>query len=249
MAAVGAGCAGPQHTSWAPLPLPGTERAVVFTADGAGNFKFTSMALRQAVADCGQPIRVATFEWSHGYGRILADQTDGCHARAEGRRLACEVAAFRAARPDIAIYLVGFSAGSSVVLAAAESLPPGSVDGIVLLSPSVSCDYDLRPALRSTRGYLDVFCSRNDFLALGLCTAIFGTADGEWTAAAAGRVGFEPWVCQPGDAELYTRLRQHRWDPCVAWTGNLGGHHSTHTRRFMKAYVLPLLGEGCGPGH
>lgn len=222
------------------MPLPGTERAIVLTADGAGNFQNTSQTLRQAVADARLPIRVVTFEWSHGYGRMLADQMDYCHARAEGRRLACEIAALRANRPEIPIYLVGFSAGSGIVLTATELLPPGSIEGIVLLAPSVSYDYDLRPALRCTRGNLDVFYSRHDNLALGLCIAIFGTADREWTAAA-GRVGFQPVICQPTDTELYTKLRQHPWAPCIGWTGHWGGHGSCHTTDFMTAYVLPLI--------
>jgi pimeloyl-ACP methyl ester carboxylesterase len=213
---------------------------VVFTADGAGGFGTTSSALRQAVADEGMALCVETVPWSHGYGRGFADQMDYGHARAEGTCLASQVLARRQSCPGGAIFLVGHSAGCAVVLAAAEALPPGSVDGIVLLAPSVSADYDLRPALRSVRRGIDVFCSERDLLFLGLGTSLVGTADRHW-AAAAGRVGFRPVVVTPEDLALYTKLRQHPWHPCLAWTGNIGSHYGCHFPRYLRAYVLPLL--------
>src|SRR5262249_37529914 len=129
----------------------------------------------------------------------------------------------------------------AVVLAAVEALPPGYVDRLILLAPSVSVDYDLRPALRSVSGTVEVFHSCRDGLVLGVCMRLVGTADHKWSGAA-GRHGFRPLVCTPDDAALYTKLRQHSWDPCVEWTGNCGGHYGNHERCFLKAYVLPLLG-------
>src|SRR5205807_1552488 len=82
------------------------------------------------------------------------------------------------------------SAGSAVCLAAAEALPPDSIERIILLSPSIASDYDLRPSLRSAREGIDVFCSRLDIWQLGLGVALVGTADGCRGCDAAGRVGF-----------------------------------------------------------
>jgi hypothetical protein len=48
--------------------------------DGAGGFEATSSALREAVQECRLPLSVATFHWTHGYGRILSDQMDREHA-------------------------------------------------------------------------------------------------------------------------------------------------------------------------
>jgi pimeloyl-ACP methyl ester carboxylesterase len=213
---------------------------VVFTADGAGGFGTTSSALRSAIADEGLPLCVETVPWSHGYGRGLADQMDYGHAREEGACLAGQVLARRRSCPGSPIFLVAHSAGSAVVLAAAEALPSDSVDGIVLLAPSVSADYDLRPALRSARRGIDVFTSENDLLFLGLGTSLVGTADRHWSAAA-GRVGFRPVADTPEDLALYARLRQHPWHSCVAWTGNPGTHYGCHFPRYLRAYVLPLL--------
>jgi pimeloyl-ACP methyl ester carboxylesterase len=212
----------------------------MFTADGAGGFQATSAALREAVQEAGLPLRVETFEWSHGYARVISDQVGHSHAREAGRQLAGAVAAFRRCHPYSPVYLVGHSAGAAVVLAAAEELPPGSVEKIVLLAPSVSAGYDLRPALRCVRGGIDVFWSRRDWGYLGLGVMLVGTADGCWQAAA-GRTGFRPRLQAPEDAELYCKLRQHAWNPCVEWTGNHGGHYGCHQPAFLRAYVLPLF--------
>lgn len=212
----------------------------VFVADGSGDYRTTSKALCEATRACGKPLRIETFVWSHGYGRMLIDHVDHCNHLEEGRRLAAIIAAARQTCPEHAVYLVGHSSGAAVVLAAADASPPGSIERIVLLAPAVACNYDLRPALRAVRGRIDVFISRRDIGALGFGTGIVGTADRRWFAAS-GRVGFAPVLTCPGDELLYTKLRIHPWDRCVEWSGNHGSHYGTLEQGFMRAYVLPLL--------
>jgi pimeloyl-ACP methyl ester carboxylesterase len=206
--------------------------------DGAGNFGATSAALSEAIEEQRLPLAVEPVEWSHGAGRLFVDQMDYAHARAEGDKLAGQVRARRQVCPTGKIYLVGHSAGSAVVLAAAESLPPGSVDGIVLLAPAVAAAYDLRPALRCCP--IDVFYSNRDRGYLGVGVAIVGTTDRHWSAAA-GRVGFQLQVETGTDQACYARLHQHPWTPDAEWTGNRGGHYGGYQPAFLRAYVLPLL--------
>lgn len=238
-------CAVPQQVCCSPIVTAG-EQGVIFAVDGAGGFHATSQALRQAVSAEHVPVRVTTVEWSHGPGRVLADEMDCRYSREAGAQLAQEIVAFRAAYPSRAVYLVGHSAGSAVVLAAAEHVPPGSIERIVLLAPSVSADYDIRSALRAVRSGLDVFYSRRDTGYLGVGVAVIGTADGYWGRAAAGRVGFR--VPPTGDdAALFTKLHQHAWDPAVAWTGNHGGHYGCYEAWHLRKYVLPLLTPAVPP--
>jgi pimeloyl-ACP methyl ester carboxylesterase len=235
-----AGCATAPHRACTPAVVGGG-RGVIFVADGAGGFGATSDTFRKAVDEQMLPLQVVTVDWSHGSGRIVADQVDWCHSVIEGRRLAGQVGMLRQQWPGGEIYLVGFSAGCGVILQAAEALPGDCVDRVLLLSPSVSADYDLRPALRASRQGIDVFYSERDLWQLGIGISIVGTADRCWRAAA-GRVGFRPVVGTPADAHLYAaRLRQHPWDPSVAWTGNYGRHYDSYHKPFLKAYVLPLL--------
>jgi pimeloyl-ACP methyl ester carboxylesterase len=114
-----------------PSPLP---EGVVFVANGSGDFRTVSTNLSRVVAETGTPLQIETVAWSHGYGRYLADHIDHDNHLAEGERLAAQVAAYRQTYPGRKVYLVGHSAGCAVVLCAAERLPSGSVDRIILLT-------------------------------------------------------------------------------------------------------------------
>jgi pimeloyl-ACP methyl ester carboxylesterase len=213
---------------------------VVFVANGSGDFRTVSKNLCQVVAETAAPLQVETYVWSHGYMRYIIDHIDHTNQLQHGSILAAHIAAYRQACRARRICLIGHSAGCAVILAAAERLPPDSVDRIILLAPSVCTSYDLRPALRTARLGIDVFHSDRDRFILGLCMKLVGTADRNcWTAA--GQVGFTPTICCPADAALYGKLRQHPWDPAVEWTGHHGGHYGNNGVAFLRVYVLPLL--------
>jgi pimeloyl-ACP methyl ester carboxylesterase len=236
-----AGCYGPGHCPrvcqavFSPSPV-----GVIFVANGSGDVRILSNNLDQVLTETCTPLQVETFVWSHGRGRFLADHTDYANARAQGCRLAARVAACRQQSHSCRIYLIGHSAGCAVVLAAAEMLPPDSVDRIILLAPSVCVDYDLRRALCTSRCGIDTFCSQRDRLVLGLGMRLVGTAD-RCGPTAAGQCGFVPVITCPTDAALYAKLREHPWSPDVAWTGNSGGHNGSSKASFLRAYVVPLL--------
>jgi pimeloyl-ACP methyl ester carboxylesterase len=140
----------------------------------------------------------------------------------------------------VPIYLVGHSAGCAVVLAAAEALPPDSLDRILLFAPSVPADYDLRPALRSVSQGLDVFCSAQDgwYLKIGLwLTAVTRGR----CRVAAGCTGFRPLSESAEDAQAYAKLFHHPWGPRLAWTGHEGGHFGYYQPGYLTGIVLPLL--------
>jgi pimeloyl-ACP methyl ester carboxylesterase len=215
-------------------------RAVVLVANSSGDFRTTSAALCAAVEETGAPLAVDTFVWTFGFGRYVLDHIGYANQREQGLRLAARVLEYRRACPGLAVHLMGHSSGCAVVLAAAEALPAGTVDRIVLLAPSVSCEYDLRPALCCAREGIDSFYSSRDVFTLGLAMALVGTADRRWQAAA-GRVGFCPVVTSPQDCALYARLRQHAWSPSVEWTGHRGLHFGVNHVDFTRYYILPLL--------
>ena len=212
--------------------------AVVFVADGAGNFQGASGNLRTAVARECLPIEVRTFAWSHGFLRIVADQLDYPHARCEGRRMAEAVAQYHAEHPGVPIHLMGHSAGAAVAMSALECLPPGVVDRVFLISPSLSVSYDICPALTNVRCGLHVLYSRRDVFYLGLVTRIIGNSEGN-RHASAGRLGFPPPSCDC--AEAGTKLFQRGWDWRDVGYGNYGGHFGHHEPGYLRAYMLPYL--------
>src|SRR5262249_41637936 len=96
------GCAGVQPRVAERPPAgaaPAPSRGVVFCADGSGGFGTTSAALTNALAEQRQALDVRPVAWTHGFGRVLADQVDAEHARAEGQQLAEEVLAWEGGHP------------------------------------------------------------------------------------------------------------------------------------------------------
>jgi pimeloyl-ACP methyl ester carboxylesterase len=213
---------------------------IVFVADGAGNYQMASKMMRTAVIEAGAALDVETFVWSHGHKKVVPDQTDCEHARKQGELLAEVILAYRQSHPKARIHLVGHSAGSMVLLSAAEHLPADSVCSIVLLGPSVSCEYDIRPALRCAHCGLEVYYSGRDWLYLGVCTGLVGCADRRYCGAS-GRCGFSLRVESPEDAQLLERLHQHPWQPEDRQLGNNGGHYGAYQTEYLKARVLPVL--------
>jgi hypothetical protein len=229
--------------AWSDEPHPPVKETdplgVVFAINGSGTLELTSTALEKAVSKACLPLNVVTVEWSQG--SVVADHTDWQHAQEEGCRLAAQIASYRQAHPSHVIFVVTHSAGSGVGLTAAAAVPPDSVNRIILMAPSVSTDYDLRPALRGTRDGIDVFYSRRDVFSLGFGVAFIGTSDGGQGCQAAGKVSFRYQAETPEDEVLYAKLRQHPWERCQAKFGNHGFHSGTHRQRFLATYVLPLL--------
>ncbi|QDU21492.1 alpha/beta hydrolase [Urbifossiella limnaea] len=223
-------CPEPQNTA-DPRPL-------LWVVDGAGDLRGCSNAVSQANLLAGTPVEVATFLWSHGHRRLLADQIDADHARDQGKRLAGLIRIRQAREPGRRVLIVAHSAGCAVALAAGDNLPADSVDRVVLFAPSVSVGYDIRPTLRASREGVDVFCSKKDWVALGLVTRVVGTTD-RFGAAAAGRNGFRAGTVSADDVPL---LRQHFWTADVAWTGHTGGHHGMYSTTFLHHYLFPLVG-------
>jgi hypothetical protein len=219
-------------------------QGIVFVLDGAGGFEAASRFIRTAVAEEGMPLDVRTFHWTHGYMRVVSDEMHATHAQREGRKLAEAVLNCRQEAPGVPIYLIGHSAGCGVLLNAADHLPPNIVERMVLLSPSVSSKRDLRPALHCSCRGVDAFISSHDWICLGLMTSVAGTADRRWRAGAAGKIGFQPILADPGDEALYAKLRQYPWDSSLMWTGHKGGHYGCYQPKFLRTFVLPLL---CSP--
>jgi pimeloyl-ACP methyl ester carboxylesterase len=183
---------------------------------------------------------VVTVVWSHGYGRILADQIGYAHARAEGCKLAQIVQQVRLEHPAVPIYLIGHSAGAAVVMAALENVPPDTVNRAFLLAPSLSAAYDVRCALRGVSHGLHVYYSRRDTLYLGLWTGMLGNSDRRW-GPSSGRIGFQFSAPGPEDAFLYAKLCQRPWNPTDRDVGNDGKHYGDYQPDFVRVYVLPLV--------
>jgi pimeloyl-ACP methyl ester carboxylesterase len=219
---------------------PTESQAIVYVADGAGDFRVTSQSVGRVVEHEGLPLCVESVSWSHGYARIFADQLDRSYARQQGRRLAEEICKRKLAHPSQHIYLLAHSAGCLVAISAAEAMPGNSIERVVLLAPSVRSSYDLRCALRATRLSIDVYYSPcRDFYLRG--AAVLAAIIHCEFSRRAGQIGFQPVVESEEDARLYEKLRLIPWDPSFADADNRGDHYGARQPEFLKEFVLPLM--------
>lgn len=234
------GCAGTRQQAvmqHAPGGCP--PQAIVMVVDGAGGGQHTTSAFRNAINEAGLPWRVERLQWTHGSRRYFADHTDQVNTARAGECLALTILHYRQTYPNATLYVVGHSAGTAVVVEGMMRLPPDTVDQVLLLAPTVSATYDIRPTLRAARGGVDVFCSRRDMVNVGV--AMIGTADRRWFEGVAGREGFTGAPACPGDAALYLRLRHHPWSPEQSRIGHNGGHYGSYDGTFLKMVVLPMM--------
>jgi hypothetical protein len=213
---------------------------LILVVDGAGDLKGCSNAIKTAASLYQVRLEVEAFPWSHGHYKLYRDQVDTRHVRVKGKELAEQIAARKKEHPERPILVISHSAGCAVALAACDHLPENTLERQILLAPSVSTRYDLRPALRTSKQGIDVFCSKKDKWALGLVIRCIGSADELHDQKAAGRHGFETIVFSPDDADLYKRLRHHFWSTADEKLGHDGRHHGMHAPAFVKERLMPL---------
>jgi hypothetical protein len=220
---------------------PPSKAGLVIVAGGIGGLDVVGPALKWSLLQAGLTHEVRNFVWTHGKGKLLKDLQDASHLLSKAEELAGEIRRAKAADPDRPIFLIGKSGGAGLVLLAAEQLPPGTVERIILLNAAVTPSYDLRPALQATRGELVSFYSAGDWLVLGLGTHQFGTID-RVRGPSAGLFGFvKPAELSPVDRALYQRVVQVPWNFGMLCEGYGGGHFGTSYPFFVSKEVVPWL--------
>jgi pimeloyl-ACP methyl ester carboxylesterase len=208
----------------------------VFYLDGAGWYS-SSGSVRQGLKDAGYTGDFDVFTWSAFLGPAH-DHFVNASDKGIARRLARRIEAARAKNGDAPIYVMGLSAGCSLVLSAIEQLKDDvQVDGVVLFSPSVSATRDLTPVMRRVRGRLYATCSPHDAIIAGMAV----NADG-LSGPPAGRAGFKlPRKQSPETLTAYRRVVNLPWQPAYVGFDWNGSHTAVTRSRFVSAVIAPRL--------
>ncbi len=202
--------------------LPGIEGTSGFNLD-----------IRRGLHQAGCYRSIPIYNWGMpvpGIGMLIKQV--GLGNRWSAQSIAKKITKYMEAYPHRPVYIIGHSGGGGLAVLIAEEMPEDKpVDGLVLLSASISKGYDLDKALARCRKGIVNFYNTGDVGLLGIGTTIIGNIDGSH-GPSAGLTGFDY-----GDDKLY-QVELSR-----AITSPFGGSsHSAATRPgFVSRYVAPWV--------
>jgi len=214
---------------------PADAKDIVLLVPGVGGNLPQYGGLRDAIRKSRPDTRIETFTWGAPLPLfVLNFSAEGIHQGAE-ENLARKIAKIP---PNRRVSIIGHSAGCGVTLGALALLKQTPrVSNVILLAPSVSPQYDVRPALPAVIGKIHVFFSHNDDFYLSWRTSTFGTYDGI-KSKAAGNLGFDLSSLTPAET---ARVMQHEFNPQWESLGNDGSHYGCLSGRFAAQVLVPLL--------
>jgi pimeloyl-ACP methyl ester carboxylesterase len=189
------------------------------------------------------PSAIEMYDWTAGAFWLVYNLRAIEHNRSEARKIAAKIVAYQDRFPGRPVHLVGYSGGAGMAVLTLEALPADrKVTSAILLAPSLASNYDLRPALSHTSGFLSNFYSPLDLPILMVLTTAFGTTEGEHTIAA-GAIGFQA-PGKPGSQQrrfFESHVRQQSYNLGMLTNGHCGGHFGWTGRAFIAQHVAPLL--------
>lgn len=219
---------------------------ITYYLDGAGNYGFGKETVPLGLADGGYQGHLQHYIWTTYLGAV-ADQVSVNHNRREGRQLATRIERYLDTYRDGEVNLIGLSAGTGVVVFALEALNPKcKVQNVVMLSSSLSADYDLTTALRRVQGGIHFFWSPDDPI-LADVVPIVGTVDrSSRSTPPAGMWGARlPFGASEATRDLYAKkVRNIRWytEPVI---GPIKLRHAgSVSRSLIRERVAPILVHG-----
>jgi hypothetical protein len=207
----------------------------VLFCDGAGWYS-SSGPIQQGLKEAGYQGSFQSFTWSAFLGPAH-DHFVNASDKGIARRLAKQIEKIRRKDTESPIYLMGLSAGTSVVLGALEQLKPGvQVDSVVLFSPSVSSQRDLTKIMQHVKHNLYATCSPHDAIIAGMAV----NADG-LKGPPAGRNGFRMPRGDERMREAYRRVVNLPWQPSYVGFHWNGSHTGVTHSQFVASVVAPRI--------
>ncbi len=193
-----------------------------------------SYGLRDGLLRAGLGAALPIYRWGRPIpiAGPLLNQVDVIGNRLVAEKIAQMILDYQETYPGRPVHLVGHSGGGGVAVFSAEALPEGhSVDGLVLLSASISRNYDLTKALSRCRKGIVNFYSAGDIALLGVGTTVVGNVDGGH-GPSAGLSGFE---------RSFPGLYQVSWESEMGSADALTAHTDTVGSSFVRSYVAPWV--------
>lgn len=182
--------------------------------------------------------------WQSTIGGAIRDQMDSARNHKEANLLRQHIVNYIDTYPGRPVHIVALSAGTGIAVWAVEELPePYRIDHLVLLSSSLSSNYDLSRTLSNMNGELWNIYSPNDEI-LRLAVPLSGSVDRQFSFTNyAGVAGIKPPSnASPALREEYTsRVLNLPWEQEFINYGYYGRHAEPIKKRFIQHVVTPLM--------
>ncbi|HEX4056671.1 MAG TPA: alpha/beta hydrolase [Tepidisphaeraceae bacterium] len=209
----------------------------VIVVPGIGGDGQVYAQIVHSLHDHGSTDCLRVWDWGSSYPVFVISISSRIWHYISENHLANQIIQWRTDHPHSRIVLIAHSAGAGVVMGALARLPHSiQVGPIILLAPSLSPDFDLRPALKHA-SVIHVFYSPEDDFWQGFGPIVFGTYDHAHRSGA-GRKGFTLLGLSPADK---ARVIQHPYEKDWSALGVRGGHFDWMAEPFVAAVLKPLI--------
>ncbi len=198
--------------------------------------------IRRGLVSAGCYRAIPIYGWGTpipGIG-MLVNQTNFIGNRIAGANIAKMIEKYQDSYPGRPVFVIGHSGGGGVAVFTAEGMSKGrKIDGLILLSASISADYDLTKAVNNCKSGIVNFYNREDTGLLGIGTAVMGNVDGGH-GPSAGLIGF---------TRAFPNLYQVQLTQSMTFASGGGTHDAATRPGFVSRYVAPwVLSSGWPPG-
>jgi pimeloyl-ACP methyl ester carboxylesterase len=204
-----------------------------FYLGGASNVDVLASGVPAGLRQAGYRGDVEIFVWTASLNPLV-DQLLTINAKARSALLAQQIIDYHRRYPQNDVNVIALSAGTGVAVWAIEKLPEDvRVKHLILLSSSLSHDYDVRRALGRIDGKIYVYHSPHDMVLQAV--RVVGTIDGKRGVDSVGQVGLQ---VPPGAQD---RIVNTAWSQAYMRYGWAGGHTGCTCETFVRQMLAPLL--------
>ncbi len=218
--------------------LPGIEGVSQLNKDIRDGLDGAGIEWAMPIESWGRPIPL--------FGVVL-NQMDIIGNRIAANSLANRIQDYQDEYPGRPVYIIGHSGGGGIAVFVAEALDDGyMVDGVIVLSGSISSAYNLEKALANTRLGIVNFYNRSDGGLLGAGTTLLGNVDGI-RGPGAGLLGFD-WPDMDDDVlkrVAYTHVYQVQLERDMILGGD--SHTAVTNPVFVSTFVSPWVYSSTWP--
>jgi pimeloyl-ACP methyl ester carboxylesterase len=205
--------------------------------------------IRKGLSIAGVDHSLQIWHWGRpipGIG-VFLNQIDFIGNYLAAERLAQRIVKYQDAHPGRPVHIIGHSGGGGIAVFVAMAMPKGrKVDGLVLLSASISSNHDMTKALGNCSSGIVNFYNTGDGALLGLATTVLGNVGGAH-GLSAGLTGFTLPKESAGSEKQLAYQKLYQVSMTEAMTNGSTPHFAATQPSFVSSYIAPWIASSTWP--